>query len=72
MAPNKPPSNNLINDQLSLDPAEKEVPAALSMMVDSMTNMIQRARKDLERLDQKAREDHEKLRMIDPNKYEKY
>ena len=73
MAPNRPPSNNLINDQLSINPSEKEVPAALSMMVDSMTSMIktakqdleivdQRARKDVELVDQRARADHEQLR----------
>ena len=62
MAPNRPPSNNLINDQLSLNPSDKEVPAALSMMVDSMTSMIQRARKDLELLDKKARSDAERMK----------
>ena len=59
MAPNQPPSNNLINEQLSLNPSEKEVPAALSMMVDSMTSMIQKAKQDLELVDQRARKDVE-------------
>ncbi len=59
MAPNQPPSNNLINDQLSLHPSDKEVPAALSMMVDSMTSMIQRAKQDIEFVDQRARKDVE-------------
>ncbi len=59
MLPNQPPSNELINDQLSLSNSEKEVPAALSMMVDSMTSMIQRAKQDLEIVDQRARKDVE-------------
>ena len=61
MAPNRPPSNNLINDQLSINPSEKEVPAALSMRVDSMTSMIKRAKQDLERFDKRARADLERI-----------
>ena len=61
MATNRPPSNDLINDQLSLNPSDKEVPAALSMMVDSMTSMIQKAKQDLELVDQRARKDLELL-----------
>ena len=73
MDPHRPPSNERMDDQLSLTPSGKEVPTAVSMMVDSMASMIQRAkqdlelvdqraRKDIERLDQKARADHERLK----------
>ena len=73
MAPNRPTSNDRLDDQLSLTPSGREVPTALSMMVDSMASMVQkakqdleqvdqRARADLERLDQRARADHERLR----------
>ena len=73
MVPPRPTSNDQLGDQLSLTPSGKEVPTAVSMMVDSMASMVQkakqdiervdqRARKDIERLDQKARADHERLK----------
>lgn len=73
MTSNRPTSNDRLGDQLSLTPSGKEVPTAVSMMVDSMANMIfrakqdlervdQRARADLERVDQRARADHERLK----------
>ncbi|WP_269623437.1 hypothetical protein [Prochlorococcus marinus] len=61
MAPYRPPSNNPIDSQLSLTPSRKEVPTALSMMVDSMASMAQRAKTDLERVDQRARADLERV-----------
>lgn len=61
MATNPPYSNDRINDQLSLTPSEKEAPTALSMMVDSMSSMVQRAKQDLELVDQRAREDLERV-----------
>ena len=61
MTPHRPPSNDPLGDQLSMTPSGKEVPTAVSMMVDSMTNMIQRAKQDLERVDQRARKDVERL-----------
>ena len=54
------PSINL-NEQVSLTSSSKQVPAALSMMVDSMTSMVERAKLDLENADQRARADLENL-----------
>ena len=50
------PSNNL-NERAPLTTSEKPVPAALSMMIDSMTSMVERAKIDLETADQRARAD---------------
>ena len=61
MAPQRPPSNNRLDTQLSLQPSGKEVPTALSMMVDSMASMVKRAKEDLERVDQRARADLERV-----------
>ncbi len=61
MAPQSPPSNDRMDDQLSLTPSGREVPTAVSMMVDSMTNMVQRAKQDLELFDERARADVERL-----------
>ncbi len=61
MAPQSPPFNDRLGDQLSLTPSGKKAPTAVSMMVDSMTSMVQRARQDLERVDQRARQDLERV-----------
>ena len=57
MVSNPPTSNIRINNQLAFTPSGKEAPTALSMMVDSMTSMMERAKQDLESVDQRARED---------------
>ena len=57
MVLNRPNSNIRINSQLALTPSGKESPTALSMMVDSMASMMERARADLETIDQRARAD---------------
>ena len=61
MVPNRPPSNGRLGDELSLTPSGKEVPTAVSMMVDSMTSMVKRAKQDLERVDQRAKQDLERV-----------
>tara|TARA_B100000965_G_scaffold324052_1_gene285882 strand:+ start:873 stop:1232 length:360 start_codon:yes stop_codon:yes gene_type:complete len=59
----KPMASNQVNPSISFDeqvplsPSGKQVPAALSMMVDSMTSMVERAKIDLENADQRARAD---------------
>ena len=50
-----------LNELEPLSASEKQVPAALSMMVDSMTSMVERAKLDLENADQRARADLENL-----------
>ncbi len=57
MAPDRPPSHDLLADH----PSGNKVPTALSMMADSMTSMVQRAKQDLEKVDQRARADLEKI-----------
>tara|TARA_B100001029_G_C14793023_1_gene302871 strand:- start:152 stop:451 length:300 start_codon:yes stop_codon:yes gene_type:complete len=54
----KPMASNRANTSISLD---EQVPAALSMMVDSMTSMVERAKIDLENVDQRARADLENI-----------
>ena len=61
MVPNRPPSNGRLGDQLSLTPSAKEVPTAVSMMVDSMASMVQRAKQDIEMFDQRAKKDLERV-----------
>ena len=39
----RPPSNKKPGEQSSQTPAGKEIPMAMSMMVDSMVRMIQKA-----------------------------
>ena len=41
-----PPSNERPRDQSSKTPSGKQVPTAMSMMVDSMVRMIQKANKN--------------------------
>ena len=57
----RPPSNDRPDEQSSLTPSGKKVPMAMSMMVDSMVRMIQKAKEDIELVDQRAREDVERL-----------
>ncbi len=40
----RPPSNEKPDDQASTTPSGKKVPMAMSMMVDSMVRMIQKAK----------------------------
>ncbi len=47
----RPPSNDLPGDQSSETPSGKKVPMAMSMMVDSMVRMIQKARSHGSNLD---------------------
>ena len=61
MASNKVNTRINLNDQSSFSASGKQVPAALSMMVDSMTSMVERAKIDLENVDQRARADIENL-----------
>ena len=61
MASNRANPSVRLNEQSSFSPSGKQVPAALSMMVDSMTSMVERAKIDLENADQRARADIENL-----------
>ncbi len=60
MASNQANTSISLNEQSSFS-ASKQVPAALSMMVDSMTSMVERAKIDLENADQRARADLENI-----------
>ena len=63
----KPMASNPANTSISFDKQRpmsasgKQVPAALSMMVDSVTSMVERAKIDLENVDQRARADLENI-----------
>tara|TARA_Y100001968_G_scaffold60152_1_gene51103 strand:+ start:1492 stop:1680 length:189 start_codon:yes stop_codon:yes gene_type:complete len=48
MSINRPTSNKKPEEQSSKTPSGKEVPMAMSMMVDSMVRMIQKANIDQE------------------------
>ena len=61
MASNQANPSFSLNDQVSISASEKQVPTALSMMVDSMTSMVERAKIDLENADQRARADLENI-----------
>ena len=61
MASNRANSSIGFNENLPLTSSGKQVPAALSMMVDSMTSMVERAKLDLENVDQRARADLENI-----------
>ena len=50
-----------IDEKVPITSSGKQVPAALSMMVDSMTSMVERAKIDLESVDQRARADLENI-----------
>ena len=57
MASNRANPSISLNEQVPLSSSGKQVPEALSMMVDSMTSMVERAKIDLENVDQRARAD---------------
>ena len=61
MASNRANQSISLNEQVPLSASGKQVPAALSMMVDSMTSMVERAKIDLENVDQRARADLENI-----------
>jgi len=61
MASNRAKASIDLNEHGAVYPGGKQVPAALSMMVDSMTSMVERAKLDLENVDQRARADLENL-----------
>ncbi len=61
MASNQANTGIRLNDQSSFSTSGKQVPAALSMMVDSMKSMVERAKIDLENVDQRARADFENI-----------
>ena len=61
MASNQANTGISLNEQSSFTASGKQVPAALSMMVDSMTSMVERAKTDLESVDQRARADLENI-----------
>ena len=61
MASNRSNPSFRLNEQGPLSASEKQVPVALSMMVDSMTSMVERAKIDLENVDQRARADLENI-----------
>ena len=61
MASNRANPSFSLNEQVPLSASGKQVPAALSMMVDSMTSMVERAKIDLENADQRARADLENI-----------
>tara|TARA_B100000945_G_scaffold1006_1_gene879 strand:+ start:761 stop:1111 length:351 start_codon:yes stop_codon:yes gene_type:complete len=61
MASNQANTGISLSEQSSFAASGKQVPAALSMMVDSMTSMVERAKIDLENADQRARADLENI-----------
>ena len=61
MASNRANPSIRLNERGPIPNSGKNVPAALSMMVDSMTSMVERAKIDLENVDQRARADLENI-----------
>ena len=61
MASNRANPSISLEDDVPLTAPGRQVPAALSMMVDSMTSMVERAKIDLENVDQRARADLENI-----------
>ena len=61
MASNQGKTGIGIDEKSQFLSTEKQVPAALTMMVDSMTSMVERAKIDLENADQRARADLENI-----------
>ena len=57
MASNNANTGISLNEKSPFSASEKQVPAALTMMIDSMTSMVERAKMDLENVDQRARAD---------------
>ena len=61
MASNQANTGISLNEKSPFSTSERQVPAALTMMVDSMTSMVERAKIDLENVDQRARADLENI-----------
>ena len=61
MASNQANTGIRLNKQSSFSGSGEQVPAALSMMVDSMASMVERAKSDIENADQRARADLENI-----------
>ncbi len=61
MASNQGNTGIGMNEKYPFSSTQKQVPAALTMMVDSMTSMVERAKIDLENADQRARADLENI-----------
>ena len=61
MASNQANTGISLNEHSPFSDSGKQVPSALSMMVDSMTSMVERAKIDLENADQRARADIENI-----------
>jgi DNA gyrase/topoisomerase IV subunit A len=61
MASNQANTGISLNEKSSFSTSGDQVPAALSMMVDSMTSMVERAKIDIENADQRARADLENI-----------
>ena len=61
MASNRANPSIKLNAQVPNSASGKQAPAALTMMVDSMTSMVERAKIDLENVDQRARADLENI-----------
>ena len=57
MASNRAKPSINLNEHKTIANSGQQVPAALSMMVDSMASMVERAKIDLENVDQRARAD---------------
>ena len=61
MALNQAKTGISLNEHTAHSTSGEQVPAALSMMIDSMTSMVEKAKMDLENVDQRARADLENL-----------
>ena len=61
MASNQAKTGISLTEKSPFPTSERQVPAALTMMVDSMTSMVERAKIDLENVDQRARADLENI-----------
>ena len=61
MASNHAKTGITLNEKSPFSTSEQQVPAALTMMVDSMKSMLERAKIDLENADQRARADLENI-----------
>ena len=61
MASNQANTGMSLKEQNSFSASGKQVPTALSMMVDSMTSMVERAKINIESVDQRARADLENI-----------
>ena len=61
MASNRANPSFTFDEQIPHSHSGKQIPSALSMMVDSMASMVERAKIDLENADQRARADLENI-----------